>query len=159
MKKCLMLCALASFIMLVSSCVEVATNWKADLHPANYTTEYCLSKVLESDPVNVSGIDVMPHFEFFNDYRMTLYIESGKISAVEFNEGSVPFSAYGFSLPEGKVPCHFDGSVLPNVLRLESGEVFATLYKGQFQVEFHLDNPEVSYKYFFQAAVETPAEE
>lgn len=157
MKKCILLSTVAAFIMAISGCVEVSTEWKADLHPGNYEINYGLNKVLEIDPVNVSGIDVKPYFDFFDSYRMNLSVVDGKISGVEFETGDVPFSAYGFTLPKGKTACYFDNTVLPNVLRLQNGAtrtksdpVIATLYKGEFYVEFKLDFKDISYRYYFK---------
>jgi len=157
MKRCFVLSILAAFIATVSSCVSVSTDWKADLHPGDYEINYGLNKVLEIDPVNVSGIDVKPYFEFFDSYRMKLYVTDGSISAVEFNPGEIPFTAYGFDLPTGKTECYFDSTVLPNVLRIKSGatksandKVFATLLKGEFYVEFNLDYKDITYRYYFK---------
>lgn len=157
MKKCILLSTVAAFIMAISGCVSVSTEWEADLHPGNYEINYGLNKVLEIDPVNVSGIDVRPYFDFFDNYRMKLSVEDSKISYVEFEMGDVPFSAYGFTLPTGKTACYFDNSVLPNVLRLQNGSsrsatdpVIATLNKGEFFVEFQLDYQDITYRYYFK---------
>lgn len=151
----------AVFVMAISGCVKVSTDWKADLHPGTYEINYGLSKVVEIDPVNVSGIDVMPYFDFFDGYRMKLSIVDGKISNVEFIAGDVPFSAYEFPVPSGKAACYFDNSTLPNVIRLQNGgtpspsdPVVATLYKGEFYVEFHLDFEDISYRYYFKSIEE-----
>ena len=52
------------------------------------------------------------------------------------------------ALPEGKIQCDLDHSVIPNVLRIrDTDTVIATFEKDGFTTEFQLDSKLLSYKY------------
>ena len=69
MKKYLILIIAACSLFVAQSCKEVSNQMDPD-YPADYDVNYALREVLEIDPVNVNGIDVMPYF----DWRMFLTI-------------------------------------------------------------------------------------
>lgn len=78
----------------VSSCYSVGLQ---DLtsdpdYDGNKTSTFRIFKVLQFDDVNVSGIDILPYFDFFNTFRLTLTYKDGKISSMSMDNGDVPFS-------------------------------------------------------------------
>ena len=91
MKKYLILIIAACSLFVAQSCKEVSNQMDPD-YPADYDVNYALREVLEIDPVNVNGIDVMPYFDFFNDFRFVIHYRDGKISSCEMSNGDVPFS-------------------------------------------------------------------
>lgn len=61
----------------VSSCYSVGLQ---DLtsdpdYDGNKTSTFRIFKVLQFDDVNVSGIDILPYFDFFNTFRLTLNLQ------------------------------------------------------------------------------------
>ena len=113
-------------------------------------------KVLQFDDVNVSGIDILPYFDFFNTFRLTLTYKDGKISSMSMDNGDVPFSRkYGFEIPSQTVDVYFDNTVHPNAIRrTDSKEILATFNKGVLVMNFKLDCATVSYRYMFTGVTE-----
>lgn len=141
-------------LFLAQSCEEVSNQMDPD-YPSDYDIDYALREVLEIDPVNVNGIDVMPYFDFFDNFRFTIHYRGGKIASVEIVNGDVPFSPYSFSFPEGEVECYFDTERLPNAIRMTStDEVIAYYSTGEFYIPFQLDCKDISYEYYFREVVE-----
>ena len=151
MKKYLMLIIAACSLFVAQSCKEVSNQMDPD-YPADYDVNYALREVLEIDPVNVNGIDVMPYFEFFNDFRFVIHYKDGKISSCEISNGSIPFSPYSFDVPEGEVECYFDTERVPNAIRLTSTDQIVACYtSGEFYIPFKLDCQDIDYEYYFKA--------
>lgn len=146
-------CLLALAVFMLSSCVTLPLHDMTmdENFDMNKDVTYVLSQVLEIDDVNVNGIDVLPYLDFFNDFKLELKTKDGKISAIKIDNGSVPFD-YGYTIPQGEVPCYFDNSVIPNVIRLKENDVaVASFVKGELVILFSLDCQTVSYKYKFKA--------
>ena len=80
--------------------------------PSDYTINYGLRQVLEYDPMNINGIDVVDKFDFFSTLRFTIEVHDGKMTHLEFSNGEVPFSPFAFEVPDGVVECEFDTDAL-----------------------------------------------
>jgi len=148
-KTVLWLCAVT---LALTSCVNlVPGNTDAPSeNEGSYTYTYKLSKVLQIDPLNTSGIDIKSYFDWFDSYSLTVYVENGKYAYCEVNTGDIPFNPYGFKVPAGKQACSLDNSVSPTAIRLSSGEVLARYKQGQFVVPFQLDCSDISYEFWFK---------
>lgn len=149
---------LALVAVLASSCYSVKLQ---DLttdpdYDGNKTSTFRIFKVLQIDDVNVNGIDILPYFDFFDTFRLTLTYKDGKISKMSMDNGEVPFSKkYGFTIPEGTVDVYFDNTVHPNAIRrVDNGETLATFNKGVLVMNFKLDCATVSYRYMFTGVTE-----
>ncbi len=155
MKKYLLIFAVASLLLPLSGCGDSYTNKMTDDDPADYDIVYGLRQVVQYDPMNINGINIVSKFDFFSTYRLTLHYTDRKISAVTYSDGDVPFSPYDFTVPDGQVPAYLDMDVSPYALRLTAtGDVIAYFVNGEFSVTFQLDSPQLSYKYTFKKVVE-----
>lgn len=147
-------CLLALATLLLSSCVQTLPLHDMTMDEnfdMNKDVTFVLSQVLEIDDVNVNGIDILPHLDFFKDFRVELKTTDGKISSILIDNGNVPFMP-GYQVPSGETPCYFDNTVIPNVIRLkDSGVAVASFSKGELVMVFGLDCKTVSYKYKFKA--------
>ncbi len=145
-----LICFLAA---IVTSCYPVhLQDLTADgNYDGNKTSTFRIFKVLQIDDVNVNGIDILPYFDFFDTFSLTLTYEEGKISHLTMSNGDIPFSKkYGFDIPSGEVDVYFDGSVFPNAIRRsDNNEILATFNKGVLVMDFQLDCASVSYRYMF----------
>ncbi len=153
MKRIAKLLVLAFALTALSACVKVEPSEKSLTNPdmdPDYEFTYGIREFIEYDAKNPGGIDISPYFDFFKTFTLKLYVEGGKISFLEIDNGDLPCDEYNFTLPKGKVACHFDTKVVPNVLRIDStGDVFATFDRGEFVHKFVLDSEELSYKMTF----------
>ena len=138
--------------MLLAGCNDVAhTDGYADLHDDNATEHYVLRQVIEYDPLNPTGIDIISHFDEFSSLSFTIYYQDGKISYAEFDNGDLPYMPVSFDVPSGKFPCTYDAGAYPPVLRLSNGDVLAKMIYNEPVFEFSLDYNKISYKYTFKA--------
>lgn len=153
MKKIMTYLAAAAGLLLAASCQPVSTEMDPD-YPSDYDISYALGKVLEKDPVNVTGIDVCPYFDFFKTFRFTIHVKGGKMSSFTIENGDVPF--YPFNCVEGEeIECRFDGESSPNVLRIkETDEVIAIFDRGECYLPFQLDCEQLNYEYRFREIAE-----
>lgn len=90
MKKYAIISLLAAACAFVS-CEEVSDKMSSDF-PSDYTINYGLRQVLQYDPMNINGIDVVDKFDFFSTLRFTIEVHDGKMTHLEFSNGEVPFS-------------------------------------------------------------------
>lgn len=121
---------------------------QSDLDP-NETIVYTLNSVLQIDPINASGIDLLKHMDIFDGYTFSIYRENAKVVAVEITE-NIPFEVYAQPF-EGKVAAYFDTERLPWTIRnKETDQVIATYLKGELYVGFQLGCQEVSYELRFK---------
>lgn len=139
----------------ISACVEVygdKEHYVVDKeHNGTFHHTFVLQKVLEKDPVNVNGLDILNELEGYESLSLKVYYVDDKITALEFTEGEVPYTAYGFAIPEGKVDCYFDTNCFPNAVRLKSDDSVIAYYKlGQFFFPYQLDCSDISYEYWFK---------
>lgn len=137
-----------------SSCmVEVAKDGaEIALHEDNAIENYVINQVLEYDPMNPTGIDISKYVDEFSSITLTIYYEDGKMSAVEFNHGTLPYNPLAGQLPSGKVSCTYDSTVYPAVIKLSDGTVLAEMIYNEPVVKFSLDYSKISYQYSFKAA-------
>lgn len=149
------LSALAA-MSLLAGCVqniELQDTTADSNYEADKTTTYGIWQVLQMDDVNVSGIDIKPYFDWFDSFKLVLRRADGKICGISFDNGNIPHNKYGFDLPTSEVPCFFDNSVRPNVIRRTSdGQVIAFFQKGIICMDFTLDCSSVSYRFMFSGA-------
>ena len=140
-------------IVAISSCVKVAPSEKSltiDGYDMDYDFTYGLREVLQFTPTNPAGSDLYSHYDFFDTFRLKLYVVGGKISFLEIDNGDLPCQEYDFALPEGKVACYYDTVLVPHALRLkDSGETIATFENGQFVFNFVLDCEQLGYRFTF----------
>lgn len=149
MKKYAFISLLAAACAFVS-CEEVSDKMSSDF-PSDYTINYGLRQVLQYDPMNINGIDVVDKFDFFSTLRFRIEVHDGKMTHLEFSNGEVPFSPFAFEVPDGVVECEFDTDALPNELRIKgTGNVIAYFQNGEFSIPFQLDSKQLSYKYTFK---------
>ncbi|GEM_PF-960364 len=135
---------------LLAACSDVSDKMDENYN-YNRDINYELRTVLEKDPVNINGIDVYPYFDFFKTLRLNIHITDGKMTSLSFDNGDIPFSAYGFDIPEGEVACEFDTSVSPNVLKIKGADNVVAIFKdGEFYVPFNLDCEEITYEFRFK---------
>ncbi|MCD8166488.1 MAG: hypothetical protein LUE93_10445 [Bacteroides sp.] len=121
-------------------------------YPSDYDINYSLFHVYQYDEVNINGIDITQKFSFFDTFKLILHYTDGKISAVTFNNGDIPFSPYSYEVPAGKVDAYLDTTVLPNELRITGSDlVIAYFVDGEFSIPFKLDCSSVDYKYTFKS--------
>lgn len=150
MKRFLYILLAVSGLIALSACGTESTEMSKD-YPSDYDINYALRKVLEKDPVNVNGIDVYPYFDFFKSLRFTIHVREGKMSSIEFSNGDIPFSPFGFDIPSGDAECWFDTENVPNALRLKStGEAVAYFKGGEFYIPFQLDCKDINYEFTFK---------
>lgn len=126
-------------------------NEMTDNYPTDYDVVYGLRQVLQYDPMNIDGINIVDKLGFFSSLRFTIHFEESKVAGVTFSNGEVPFSAFGFAVPEGRFDCVLDTDVIPNVLRTTDGKTIAQFTNGEFSIPFRLDHSTVSYKYTFKS--------
>jgi hypothetical protein len=152
MKKDVLIFIVISVLFSLSSC-ENTDRLKMDAdYPADFDVNYGLRQVMQYDEVNINGIDLAAKFSFFETLRLTIHYTDSKISGVTFTNGEIPFSAYDFEIPSGKVDCYLDTGVLPNELRITgTNHVIAYFQSGEFSVPFKLDCPALDYKYTFKS--------
>ena len=79
MKKYAIISLLAAACAFVS-CEEVSDKMSSDF-PSDYTINYGLRQVLEYDPMNINGIDVVDKFDFFSTLRFTIEVHDGKMTS------------------------------------------------------------------------------
>jgi len=152
------LATLAALVVAVSSCDMVdhtdefmAPDEDAMLAP-DRVDELSLYKVLEFDPMNTAGIDIIDELDFFSSYRFKIYYEDFKVCAVEITN-DLPFSTYGFPIPEGKQEAYYNTTAVPYAIRLkDTDQVVATYLQGQFCISWQLGCEEISYKLNFKRA-------
>ena len=78
----------------------------------------------------------------------TLRVTARSLPPDGVNPGDIPFLPFTEALPEGKIECDLDHSVVPNELRIHGTDtVIATFEKDGFTTEFQLDSKLLSYKY------------
>lgn len=141
-------------ILALSSCNDVSTEMDSNYN-GTYDIKYELRKVIEYDPVNVNGIDVYQHFDFFQTLRFTIHVVDEKMSSLSYDNADIPFSPFKFSAPTGTVDCYLDTQARPYELRLkDGGAVIAYFRKGEFYIPFQLDCEELSYEYTFKEVAE-----
>ena len=147
-----MLSSIVAALSLLSSCVEVMPkNTEFDSpNTGTYDYTFVLNKALEIDPLNTTGIDLMPYLDWFSSFQFKVYVVDGKYTACEIDNGNIPFSPYTFAIPQGKVNCKFDTSSSPWTLKLDSGDVVAVYKQGQFMIPFQLDCADISYEYWLK---------
>jgi hypothetical protein len=133
----------------LGSC-SAPSNEMTDNYPTDYDLVYGLRQVLQYDPINVDGVNLVDKLDFFGSLRFTIHYEGGKVVAATFSNGEVPFSAFGFSVPSGRFECRLDTDMLPNSLVMANGDVIAQFKNGEFAIPFQLDHSTVSYKYTFK---------
>ena len=149
MKRYVWLLAAVSFLMSFISCESVSTIADPN-YDDNATIEWKLRQVMQVDPININGINLVDEFDFFSTFGFKLYREDGKFTALEFNNGEVPFDPFTFNMPQGKVACYLATEVVPHELRLkETDDVVAYFKNGEFYIPFQLDCVELSYQYKF----------
>ena len=149
MKRYALLLAALSFLMTFIGCESINTVADPN-YDDNATIEWRLREVLQYDPININGINLIDEFDFFNTFGFKLYREDGKFTALECNPGDVPFSSFAFDLPSGKVPCYLYTESAPYELRLkDSDKVVAYFKNGEFYIPFQLDCIKLSYQYKF----------
>ena len=143
---------MAAALLALASCVDVMpTNTTAESHnTGTYEYTYTLNKVLEIDPLNTTGIDISQYLDWFPTFSVKVYVENGKYTACEIDNGTIPFSSYSYTIPAGKVACSFDTSSSPWTIKLATGEIVAYYRQGQFCVPFQLDCADISYEYWFK---------
>lgn len=146
------LSSLVASLFMLSACVEVVPQNTVAETPniGDYEYTYTLHRVLEIDPLNTTGIDLLPHLDWFKSFSVKVYVEDGQYVACEIDNGGVPFSPYTFPIPSGKVQCSLDTDHLPWTLRLSTGEAVATYKQGQFCIPFQLDCADIRYEYWFK---------
>ncbi len=142
-----------SATVLLSGCVKELNLHDTTADPnyePNKVSTYYLWRVMQIDDVNVNGIDIRPHFDWFDTFSLELRRKDGKISGIKMVNGDIPHNAYGFDLPTSEVECYFDNSVQPNAIRRKSDDqIIAVFRKGVICMEFGLDCKTVSYRYMF----------
>jgi hypothetical protein len=142
--------AAASMLFGAAGCYETSDKM-TDNYPADYDVTYGLRQVVQYDPMNIDGINVGPKFDFFNTLRFTIHYTDGRITAAGFTNGGVPFSPFGFNVPDGRFEVDFDTDASPNELRIKGTDnVLAYFMNGEFSVPFRLDHSTISYKYTFK---------
>ena len=152
------LLVLVSAIFVAFSCVEVYPT-EESLRDGNmdsdYEFTYGLREFMQYSPKNPSGTNLVPFYDFFGSFTLKIYVVEGKISFLEINNGDIPCDQYGFTLPSGKVACHYDAVAVPHALKLESGETIAIFQNGEFVFPFVLDCEDLSYKMAFSTLEST----
>jgi hypothetical protein len=148
MKKQFLIFAVLSGIAL-GACND-PSNKMTDDYPNDYDLVYGLRQVMQYDPVNVDGVNLVDKLDFFSTLRFTIHYEGGKVVGATFSNGDVPFSAFGFAVPEGRFECRLDTDVIPNALVMSDGKTIAQFTNGEFSMPFQLDHSTVSYKYTFK---------
>lgn len=146
-----------SFILLLLmavsffGCEEEISNQMSTDYPQNYDIEYKLRQVMQYDPMNINGINVVSKLEFFSSVRFTLHYNNGEITSLSYNNGSVPFSPFGFEADSQiEADCELDYNVMPYELRIKgTDKVIAYFQNGEFTMPFKLDCSSISYKYTF----------
>lgn len=141
-----------------SSCVQYLSKsdeyyeWDKDYSRDGAYT-YDLLKVLQIDPINPDGINIVSKLNFLSTYKMTLFYENGTLVAAQFDKGDCPFSPVRFDIPEGKFEVYFDDSSSPYVMREKATDkILATFIRGQFYMPFQLDSANINYEFWFKAA-------
>lgn len=146
--------AVAVSLLLLASCEQVSTEADKN-YDGTYDITYALGSVIEKDPVNISGIDVYPYFDFFGSLNFVINVVDGKMVSFTYDNGEIPFSAHKFAMPSGRTECEFDDTVSPNVLKIKgTDDVVATFVNGELIVPFVLDCEEISYEFHFKEVAE-----
>jgi hypothetical protein len=152
MKKLALILAAASLQFALSGCKEDDRTKMNQSDLTDYDVTYGLRQVMQYDPMNIDGINIIDKFDFFGTFRLVIHYTGGKISAVTFSNGDIPFSPVDFVVPTGTTEAYLDTDALPNVIRLrQNGEAIATFTKGEFNITFRLDSPLLSYRYTFKS--------
>ena len=84
MKRYALLLAALSFLMTFIGCESINTVADPN-YDDNATIEWRLREVLQYDPININGINLIDEFDFFNTFGFKLYREDGKFTALECN--------------------------------------------------------------------------
>ncbi len=151
MKRYLLVLMAVCGMLMMSSCEEQYHRGDLIEKPGDYDINYTLKTVMEYDPVNINGIDVYKHFDFFSSLTFVLHITDGQITSFEFNNGDVPFSAFGFEVPSGKTDCWFDSESIPNALRIKGSDDAIAYYRnGELYIPFQLDCETINYEFKFK---------
>lgn len=141
------------FLMAVSfyGCEEEISNQMSADYPQDFDIEYKLRQVIQYDPMNINGINIVGKVGFFNTVRFTLHYNNGTITKLSFNNGNVPFSPFGFETSaQMEADCELDYNVMPYELRIKgTDKVIAYFQNGEFSMPFQLDCNSISYKYTF----------
>ena len=149
MKKFVWLLSILYVMTGISGCKGLETAADPD-YDDNATIQWHLREVLQYDPININGINLIEEFDFFSTLGFTIYRTDGKFTEIEFDNGNIPFYPFNFTIPEGKVACELNTDVSPYELRLkDTGDVVAYFSNGEFYIPFVLDCVELSYKYRF----------
>lgn len=125
---------------------EMTTNPKKD-----YEINYKLRQVLQYDPMNINGINIVNKLDFFPSLKLTLYYKDGKLTNLSYDNGEVPFSPFNFEAEQKfEAECELDYEALPNELRIKgTNKVVAYFRNGEFSMPFKLDCELLDYKYTF----------
>lgn len=149
MKKYLIILTMLSGLFCCTGCGEHTDKMMTD-YPSDYTITYHLGHVLQYDPMNIDGIDIVNKLDFFASLKFTVRFENSQIVAASFSNGDVPFSVFGFDVPEGEFDCVLNTEVLPNELRIKGTDHAIAYWKnGEFVVPFQLDSKALRYEYKF----------
>jgi hypothetical protein len=152
MKKYKYLLVMLSVMFLIAGCDAEDRSIISPDYPTDYEINYGLFHVYQYDEVNINGIDLYSRLDFFKSFKLTLYYTDSKISAVEFDNGEIPFSPFQYVIPEGKKDAYLNTEVLPNELRLVDSETLVAYFvNGEFSIPFKLDCPDIDYKYTFKS--------
>jgi len=140
----------AAMMMLLNGC-DVDRTTADPAYDGNGEITYTIREILQYDPVNINGIDLIEEFDFFSTFGFTLHRTDSKFTAVEIVPGDVPFSPYSFDIPSGKNDCYLATDTVPYELRLKDGDKVVAYFKnGEFYIPFQLDCIELSYQYKFK---------
>ena len=141
------LLVIASFF----GCDEEVSNQMITDYPQDFVIEYGLRQVIQYDPMNINGIDVLKKLNFFSTLRFTIQYEGGKITKVTYSNGDVPFSPFSFDAEASfEADAELDYDVFPNELRVRGTDnVIAYFQNGEFIMPFHLDCGSINYRYTF----------
>ena len=140
MKKYLLLFAAAAFLL--AGCDKPTPE--PDPEPVVETAEYTISQVLQT--TGGASVDIKPFFEWFDSFNLTLKITDGKPSAITINNGSIPHSNYGFTLPTSETECYYDATK-KMLCRTSDMTNLVGYDNGKITIPFTLDGKGVSYEY------------
>ena len=151
---------LLSALFVMASCditgltpnVEVAPNEQSlrdNGMDTDYDFTYGLREFMQFSPKNPMGINLMSYYDFFDTFRLKIYVVKGQISALEITNGDIPCNQFGFALPAGKVDCYYDETAVPHAIRLKTGETIAVMKGGELEFPFVLDCQDLSYRMRF----------
>ena len=157
MKRCIyILTALAALMLALSSCVKVDHSDEymlpSEIVAPDVVYNLALYHVYEYDPLNTAGIDIVDELDFFKSFRFRIYNQDNKVCAVEI-VSDLPFSPYGFPIPQGKYDAYFNTTSVPYTIRLKDDDrIVATYLAGEYCVKWQLGSEEISYMLNFKKA-------